>query len=175
MKKLRLDFRKSRPASPAARWVLLALAVAFAADLAVSYSGLRQAVAQSEARLLEARRPADGRMRASAEFRAPSAEEMRVARDTIERLAMPWDSLFRTLEATANDKVALLAIEPDAGSGAVLISGEALDYTAALEYVAQLSGAGTLGRAHLVRHHRQQDDPQQPVSFSISAAWRKAR
>ncbi|MBI4205210.1 MAG: hypothetical protein HY527_09305 [Betaproteobacteria bacterium] len=172
---LDLDFRKTRPASPWARWVLLALAIAFMSDLAVSYYGVRKAITHNEQRLAQLGRSMDGATRAALTSRAPSPEEIRLARDTIERLAMPWDNLFGALEATASDKVALLAIEPDPKSGTVLISGEAIDYPAALDYVSQLGRARALDRAHLVRHERQQDAPQQPVTFSISATWSKAK
>lgn len=175
MHRLDLDFRRTRPASPWARWMLLALALAFMADLAVSYYGVRQAIAQNQERLVRLGRSMDGANRGALTSRAPSAEEIRLARDTIQRLATPWDDLFGALEATASSKVALLAIEPDPKSGTVLISGEATDYPAALDYVAQLGRAPILERAHLIRHERQQDGPQQPVTFSVSAAWSKAR
>lgn len=175
MQKLDLDFHRTRPASPWARWLLLALVLAFMADVGVSYYGARHTLAQNEERLGQLGRSSDGATKAALTNRAPSTEEVRVARDTIQRLAMPWDSLFSALEATASDKVALLAIEPQPGSGTVLISGEAVDYRAALDYVSQLGRAETLDHPHLIRHELHQNDPQQPVAFSISASWRKAK
>lgn len=175
MQNLDLDFRRRRPAVPGARWAILALALAFTAHLGVSYHGVRKAIAQNDERLAEARRSMDGATRAARASPAPSPDEIRLARDTIQRLAMPWNNLFRALESTASDKVALLAIEPEPNSGTVLISGEAADYRAVLDYVSQLGRAEHLHRAHLVRHEREQDVPQQPVAFSIAASWSKPK
>jgi len=71
--------------------------------------------------------------------------------------------------------VALLAIEPDTKSGTVKISGDSKDYLAALGYVLNLSRADTLSHVQLVRHEVRQNDPQRPVSFSISAAWNEVK
>lgn len=175
MQNLDLDFRRRRPAAPGARWAILVLALAFTAHLGVSYYGVRKAIAQNDARLAEARRSMDGATRAALASPAPTPDEVRLARDTIQRLAMPWDKLFRALESTASDKVALLAIEPEPKSGTVLISGEATDYRAILDYVSQLGRVENLERPHLVRHERHRDDPQQPVAFSIAASWSKTK
>jgi hypothetical protein len=175
MQRLDLDFRKIHPASPWIRWVLLALALTFTVEVGVSYYGIRNAIAQNEERLVHLGRSADSASRAARAAPAPSAEEILVARDTIQRLALPWDRLFSALEATATDKVALLSIEPEPKSATVLISGEATDYRAALAYVSQLGRAPALEQAHLVKHERRHDDPQQPLAFSVSASWSKAK
>jgi len=169
MQRLSLDFRRTRPASPWIRWTLLTIAIAFAAELGVSYVGVREAVAQKEARLAKLQRPGSGG------FRNVSPEEVNLARETIQRLAMPWDNLFNALESTPTDKVALLAIEPDAKSGTVVISGEGKDYAAALDYASQLGRAKTLSHVYLVKHEVRQTDPRQSVTFTISASWRQAK
>ena len=100
---------------------------------------------------------------------------MALARDTVERLALPWPKLFAALEAAASDQVALLAIEPDTKSGTVKISGDSKDYLAALGYVLNLSKADALSHVQLVRHEVKQNDPQRPVAFSITAAWNEGK
>jgi hypothetical protein len=144
-------------------------------DLGVSYYGARKDVARNEARLAKAGPPADGAGRAAAAARAISPEELAVARETIQRLSMPWDNLFGALESAATDQVALLAIEPDPKSGTVVISAEGKDYAAALSYVLELSRAKTLSQVHLVKHELQESDPQRPVAFSVSASWSRAK
>ena len=166
-----LDFLKTRPTAPWIRWILVTICFAFAADVGVSYYRIRHRIAQNEAGLAELRRTADGAASAALTMRAPTAEETQVARDTIPRLAMPWDKLFRALESAASGQVALLAIDPQAKSGTVLISGEAADYRAALDYVSELGRTGALDRPHLVRHERNPNGPLKPVRFSISASW----
>ena len=174
MSKLDLDFLKTGPASPWLRWLLLALALGFVTDLGVSYHTMRNRMAQNEAGLAELKRNAHGSANAALALHAPTPEEIRVARDTVQRLAMPWYSLFRALESATSDKIALLAIAPEAKSGTVLISGEATDFRAALDYVSELGRTGALDRPHLVRHEIGPADAGSPVRFSISANWSNA-
>ena len=167
MRRLDLDYRRTRPASPWAGWLLLALALGFSADLAVSYLGVREAVARKEARLARIGHPAPGANGAAA--RDVSPEEIAFARETIRRLSVPWDDLFGALESTLTDKVALLAIEPDPKSGTIVISGDGRDYVSTLDYVSELGRSGVLDQVHLVKHELRASGPQQPVAFSISA------
>ena len=93
----------------------------------------------------------------------------------MQRLGLPWSKLFAALEGAANDQVALLAIEPDTKSGTVTISGDSKDYLSTLTYVLNLSRNDALSHVQLVRHEVKQNDPQRPVSFSISAAWNEVK
>jgi hypothetical protein len=168
MQRIELDFFRRAPRSRWAGRVLLACALGLAGDLAFSYVRLARTVKQNEAIVAHAqpKRP----------VAAPaSAEEVALARDTVERLALPWSKLFAALEAAANDQVALLAIEPDTKSGTVKISGDSKDYLAALGYVLNLSKADALSHVQLVRHEVKQNDPQRPVAFSITAAWNEVK
>jgi len=175
MQRLDLDFRKTRPASPWAGWVLLTIAIAFMADLGVSYYGVREAITQKEARLAKLGQPADGAKRDGARPQRISTEEIAFASETIQRISMPWGDLFNALESTPTDKVALLAIEPDPKSGTVLISGDGKDYVATIDYVSKLGRAKTLSHVHLIKYELRQNDPQQPVAFSIMASWKEAK
>ncbi|MGQ0750119.1 MAG: PilN domain-containing protein [Betaproteobacteria bacterium] len=175
MSKIDVDFLKVRPTSPWMRWVLFAIAAAFALDMGIAYFGMRGSVAENEQRLSEIHRSTATAAKAGIPTRAPSPEEIRVAADTLHKLAMPWHTLFRALESTANDKVSLLAIEPEPKAGTVLISGEATTYHAALDYVALLGSAAALERPHLVRHERRPDDARDAVAFTVMASWGKTK
>jgi Tfp pilus assembly protein PilN len=144
--------------------ILLALSLAFAGD--VGYSCLRNlqlqkkneaALARLDPRLLKPGRNA-------------SPEEVAVARETVQRLSLPWERLFGALESAASDQVALLAIEPDPKSGTVMISGDSKDYLAALTYVLNLSRADALSKVQLARHE-EKNDGGRSVAFSVSATW----
>src|SRR3954465_9828562 len=168
MQRIELDFiRRAQRARGGGR-CLLAGAIGLAGDRAFSYAGLLRSVKENESIVARAQ---PGKPPAA----PPSAEEVGLARDTVERLALPWPKLFAALEAAASDQVALLAIEPDTKSGTVKISGDSKDYLAALGYVLNLSQADTLSHVQLVRHEVRQNDPQRPVSFSISAAWNEVK
>ena len=174
---LQLDFRGGRPGGYWAGWALLAMAVAFAIDLGASYFSLRGAVSQKEDSLAVL----SHELRISVPSRPVSKEEVTMARETIQRIALPWDRLFGALEAaastasgtgagTGSEPVALIAIEPDPQAGTVLISGEGRDYAAALGYLQQLRQSKALSAVHLVKHEVQ-NTPGRPVAFTVSAAW----
>lgn len=175
MPALDLDFLRTRPASPWVRWVLLAIALGFVADIGFAYHRVQSRMADNEGALAHVQRVAENTADVPAKRRAPTADDIRVARETMQRLTMPWDALFRALETAASEKVALLAIEPDARSGTVVISGEAADYRAVLDYVSLLGRSDTLKRPHLVRHEEVENASPKTVRFSVSAAWSSER
>lgn len=168
MKKLHIDFTGRRRRAPWAARILLAAALAVCLDMGLSYRDLRASLALHEAQLGQAKP-------VQAAARSVPAEELAAVRETVDRLATPWERLFGALESAASDKVALLGIEPDSKSGTVVISGDSKDYLAALSYVLSLGRNEGLERVQLLRHEVKADDPQAPVSFAVSARWSEAR
>jgi hypothetical protein len=166
MKRLEIDFSGRRRRSPWPGRILIVLAAAVCLDSALSYREAREAVHGSEARLAQARPR-------SAPAPKVAQEELTVVRETLERLATPWDRLFGALESASSHQVALLGIEPDVKAGTVTISGDSKDYLAVLSYVLTLSQSKALDRVQLVRHEIKANDPQKPVSFAVSAGWRE--
>ena len=165
MQRIDLDFAARGRRSPWAGAVLFAVALAVAGDAAWSYVHARRQLAQAEVLLARAQ------PRHAVRAAAATPEELAAARDTVQRLALPWPGLFGALESAASDDVALLAIEPDARSGKVTISGDSKDYLAALTYVLNLSRSEALSGVELVRHEVKQNDPHKTVGFSVSATW----
>jgi len=162
MDKLELNFCATRR-SPWAGRVLLALALAVCLDAGLAWRGLTVSLAEGEGRLAQ-RAPAGRASKAT-------APEIAAARETVQRLSLPWDELFVALESAANERVALVSIEPDMRAGTVTISGDGKDYLAALTYVSNLARSESLERVQLVRHEQKGADAKGPVSFSVSAAW----
>ena len=171
MKKIRpleLDFLARRPSAPWAGPLLLALASAFALDLAFTWVHAHDVVRDREARIAALGRPASG---SRLHDRPVSGEELAAAEETVRRISLSWDRLFAALETASNEKVALLGVEPDPKTQTVLLSCEGKDYAAALAYVAELRRAGALSRVHLVHHEVKRDDPHRAVAFSVAASW----
>ena len=160
MQQLQIDFSGTRRGSPWLGRLLLALAACVALDAAWSYHAARSTLSENQARVAK-RTPGA----------APKAtpQEVAAVRDTVQRLALPWEELFKALESAASDKVALASIEPDAKTGTVTITGDGKDYLAALSYVLNLSRTDGLERVQLVRHEQKTDAGG--VSFAVSAAW----
>ena len=100
MQALRINSAKAGSALPLGR-VMLAGAALVAIDAGVSYHAARP-------RSPRTRRASRSRCAA----RPASPQEVAAARDTVQRLSLPWDDLFSAIESAASDKVALAAIEP---------------------------------------------------------------
>lgn len=169
MQRLELDYLRS-PRS--ARWTgiaLLAIAALVGAKQADVFATVKHEVAQSQARLerLEAREhPAT-----KAALPESTVKEIRRANDVIEQIALPWDRLFRAVESAAGEKVGLLGITPDQKSGTVEVGGEAADLNAMLDYVKRLQRQPSLTRVYLLNHKLNDQDPQHPIRFTVTASW----
>jgi hypothetical protein len=165
---LHIDFRRPAASWPWAGPVLFAVALAFAADVGVSYVKTLRAYRDKQTTLarMDPRRMKVGR--------SASPEEIALARETVQRLSTPWTRLFAALESASTENVTLLSIEPDPKGRTVLISGDSKDYLAALSYVLSLSRVDTLDHVQLVRHEVKKDEPHKPVGFTVSAAWRES-
>lgn len=172
---LELDHLRKAPRPARLSWLLLAIALGFAADVGRSYVKARLEVEARTARLARLSSANAARGPAGASVQPLSREEFAAARDTILRLSMPWDNVFRALEAARSDDVALLSIEPDAGSGSLSITGEAKSYPAALTYVAWLAHEKTLKNVRLARHEIVKGDPRRPLAFTLAADWKDTR
>jgi hypothetical protein len=169
MRPLDFDFAERRGPGLAG-WLVLAAALLFAADLARSYLPLRDEIARIEGRVAKS---APGQRAARAEAGSVNPEEFSAARAVVGRFSAPWPALFDAIEAVRMDEIALLAIEPDAASGQVLISGEGRSYVAVLTYVSRLEAQPGLTRVHLARHEVRETEPRRPVAFSVAARWRQ--
>ena len=164
LSRLDLDFVARRRASPWVGRVLLAAAVTICADMGLQYHDLSRIIAHGKGELAKVA------PRGSQPARLASAEEVAAARETVQRLSLPWTKLFTAIESASTDQVALTAIEPDARAGTVKISGDGKDYLAALTYVLNLSRAEGLSSVQLLRHEARQGS----VGFTVSASWQGA-
>lgn len=174
MKRLELEFYRRTAPPRWAGWLLLLVTLAFAGDLARSYVTLQADIQAKEERLARLDRSTDSHwVRVSST--PPSAEELDFAADTIRRLATPWNALFHALEGAQSKDITLLAVDPDPDSGSVVVTGSARDYTSILGYVSALAAQPALKRVRLQKYETTPADPQRPLSFTISAAWRRPR
>jgi hypothetical protein len=172
MRRLALDYASARH-FPSVPYVVLAAAIVVLGDSGLRYRALQAEIKAKETRLAQAKtRPLVAKM----SLPPVGADEYAFARQTASRLSMPWERLFRALEAAATDRVALLAIEPDIESRTVIVSGEAKDYLAVLSYVASLADRhDAFSKVYLQRHEIRAGGSERPVAFSVSATWLERR
>jgi hypothetical protein len=168
MKPLDLELME-RKSSAWAGWALLVLAFLFAADLGVSYAGLKQQLYERSAQGTGNAGRAQGGNRESGGALEKEAGE---AASVIDRLSLPWGQLFKVVEGASVERVALLSVQPDATQRVVTLVGEAKQYEDVLAYVERLNKTPVFRHVHLASHEVKENDPQRPVGFTVLAQWR---
>jgi len=97
--------------------------------------------------------------------------EIKQANAVLTQLALPWEALFRDLDAAQQERVALLSIIPDPQQRTVKISGEAKNFTALLDYVRMLQANRSLSGVYLQSHRIEEQMAEKPVHFTVIAGW----
>jgi len=177
MPPLQLDFRRE-PGMTRAGTVMLVAGAFAAAACAAWYLDVA-----GETELVEARTAEMSRMmRRTPATVGPEPRDSRElqleigsANAVIRKMTIPWEDLFGELESSAGDGIALLAVQPDASSRVVRISGEARNFSAMVEYARRLEGSAVLENVLLLAHEVKVQDQQRPVTFSMSANWSARR
>ena len=94
-------------------WLLLGGACAGVA-VVLAFAAANQALLQVKRQTTELRQESAPRTEQKSTMDGTQlAAEITHANTIIRQLNLPWDKLFMALESTANDRVALLAIQPD--------------------------------------------------------------
>ena len=171
--RLRLDYQPPPWHSYRAGMALLLVAIAVSVALLGGYIAINAEIESQEIQWQGLERGVkrshnETRNGAVAEQLQP---ELKRANEIVNRLALPWDELFKAVEASASDQVALLSIEPDTAKRTLAITAEAKDFAGMLDYVKRLGAEPVLADAHIVSHQIQQQDPQKPVRFTVHASW----
>ena len=173
MRRIAFDYA---PRKPRRGRLLLAAGVLSAAVVAYMYATLADEKTQWEAVAEKAAPPSRANSStartdiAGAQLR----QEIEQANDVIRRLSLPWNELFKAMEDSTIDKVALLSVQPDAQQRIVNLNGEARAYADVLTYMTRLDSTRALTKVRLLNHEVKRDDPQRPVAFTVTARWRIA-
>ena len=168
---IQLDFAGGRRALSVTGGLLLAAGALAAIGVLAEYRIMAEHRAGLETRLAALAR-ADARAApvSGADTRiAVSAEQAAVD------LATPWTLLLSELEQASKEtqsQVAVLGVEPDHAKHTVRVSGESRTLALALSYVERLQSSRSLQYPMLDRHEVRADDPQHPVRFELTGAWK---
>ena len=152
---------------------LLALGFIASVDVLLEYRAVGERRAGLELRLAavtRAKNPALSPGDAAAEAHMAVSGQQ-----AVQDLATPWTLLLSELERASKDaqgEVALLGVEPDHAKHNVRVSAEARTLSLALAYVQRLQASSSLKYPMLDRHEIRADDPQHPVRFELTGAWR---
>jgi Tfp pilus assembly protein PilN len=175
MQPLHLDYQRSYQPFPTLGAVLLVCAFVIGLQTARQYLDFTEILAAWEAREVQIERVAsrhDVTIEGNHQDKDHVRREVARANEVLRRITLPWDRLFRAVEAAAPKDVALLAMEPDSDKQALKIAGEAKDIAATLDYIRRLEGDATFRTVLLQSHQIQQQDPQRPIHFTLVATWR---
>jgi Tfp pilus assembly protein PilN len=100
---------------------------------------------------------------------------IQLANMVVQKRSIPWDALFRDIEAASGKDVAVLSVQPDAGAGVVRISGEARDAIALGGYIERLAKQPSFADVFLAQHEIRQAAGRSPIRFNVQATWVTAR
>jgi len=173
MRALTIDYRRSARATPWIGYAVLAAGMMVALAIGMRYPKVSHRVQDLENQVHEMQRSA----RAHEATRRPASElqksltEVRQANEIIAQLALPWNELFSAVESASSRNMALLGIEPDAQKRRVKLTGEAKSLESMLAYIRYLEGQVPLTDVFLQSHQIEQNDPQKPVRFVVTATW----
>lgn len=168
---MRLDYRAGIKPFPWAGVALLVFATAILGLSAKYYNRTVERTAYWEARSGQITEGSRKQTEASKHDMEAAALEIRNANEVLRKLTIPWDSLFRALEWSSGQNVALLAIEPDAEKHQVKISGEAKDISALWNYMGHLEAQPAFRRVILRRHQVERRELTHPVRFALIVEW----
>lgn len=176
MRALRLDYQRSNQPVPWLGGGLLLTALAAFILMNNHYQGLNQQIDYWENRLdrIERQSGHNALVAPPLTEQASRAQSLEIgqANQVLRQLGLPWNALFKAVETSGGPGIALLSMEPDMQKGTVIISGEAKNLDALLNYVRQLSAREIFGSVFLQSHHVQQSDPEKPLRFSVLANWK---
>lgn len=171
MPRLNLDFASSGARADPLGFIFLVLAGIATWQLVDAYASARREGEFLEGRIEHLQRRVAGSPESAQRVPENTLREIRHANQVIDQIALPWDRLFQAVEAAANARVSLLGITPDPKSGTVEVTGEALDLAGMFDYVKKLERQGSLSQVYLLNHQVNDQDPQRPVRFTVTASW----
>jgi Tfp pilus assembly protein PilN len=177
MQPLHLDFSTQRRPAGIARWLTLLAGVAALVGV-LAWQGLvwqpRLTVAEKKLRALQsdltARRPVLRNM-----SNEQLTTEWRQTTAVAGALNQPWEQLFSMLEAATGRQVALLTLEPNATLREVVLTAEAKNFNAMLDFYRLLGQQAELSAVVLHSHQINQQDNDKPIRFRITATWGAVR
>lgn len=174
MRALRLSFVRHPRSLRGVGYVLLVLAIATASYLMKVYLDQFSELESWEAKWRSLQKiqykEISGNPNQNVEW-ARLQVELKGANKIIGRLSLPWDMLFHEVEASVDELVVLLNVEPDTERHGIRITAEAKNLEAMLNYTKRLQAVDAFKYAHIANHQIQQQDAQKPVRFVVEAQW----
>lgn len=152
--------------------VILFVLGLLAAFLAWDYHqrlSIKQANIEAQLETLEAYSPKP-KQQAVQTYRLPK-REVKAIKQMVAVLTLPWDALFRMIEAIKHKNIALLELNPNNKKRQVVIRGEAKNLRSVFSYIRVLDASALLNNVYLQTHSVDNNNPDKPVVFTIHGSW----
>jgi Tfp pilus assembly protein PilN len=170
--KLQLDFVRPRRRYTWLGALLLSSGIALAGFSVQQYFAAEGEIAALERELARLARGAGGEPKVDLDrLRA----RIVLANQVVRKKTVPWDGLFRDIENASDGKIGLLAVQPDAATGVVRITGEARDTAALTAYITRLEAQPSLQNVYLAEHEIKLNQGHLVVRFNLNATWAGAQ
>jgi hypothetical protein len=155
-------------------WAMLALGVASMVWVGRQQESVDQRREEAKARLelLQVRDASEAASQDDPEHEQEMQKQVQRANAVIDRLALPWDNLFRSVESAESRGMGLLTLAPSPEDHALRISGEARTTDEVLAYIERLGAQAALSHVHLVSFDTVQRDGVDLIEFVVGATWR---
>jgi len=102
---------------------------------------------------------------------AQKTHDIAAVNAAIAEIVLPWNAIFKILEATKSDAVKLLAVEPSIKKQTLRITALALDVDSMMAYVDSLIQQKMLKNVALVSQESAEVNGQPAVHFVVETAW----
>ncbi|WP_036303712.1 hypothetical protein [Methylotenera sp. L2L1] len=93
---------------------------------------------------------------------------------TVEALTIPWNELLVAVEKSDIQDVAILSLEPNRKKEQVILSGEAKNLQAVIDYINRLEEQVMLSKVYLQKHSVDEVSTSKRTRFTLIAQWNSA-
>lgn len=172
MNHLQLDFVARPQAGALQRWAILAAGMLLLCAQLVYWLVQLQPIQSSLSETLTSqskalRKPESADRLTQQDF----ARLLGQAREVDQQIQLPWNALFTFLDHVSGKDLALMALEPDTNKGQLVITAEARNFAAMLNFYAAVQGSPLFSDVALQSHVINQNVPEQPIRFRLRARW----
>lgn len=96
---------------------------------------------------------------------------LKQAHEVDQQLNIPWNPLFSFMDRASGKDLALLSLEPDTAKGQLVITAEARNFAAMLNFYAAMQDSALFSDVALQSHAINHNVPEQPIRFRLRALW----
>lgn len=102
----------------------------------------------------------------------PDPAKTQEVSNAIAEIVLPWNSVFKALEAANDEEVQILAIEPNARTRLVRIHALAWDNEHMMHYLQNLNAQKSLKQVRLVSHEMVEINGHRAIELVAEAIWK---